>query len=188
MRYSYINCLTPENLRKQIVKESDIYKFEYCTLKEDIFRIASFVPFEWQGGILTKVLWISMDITEEKRIEIESRKVLNEAFNAAERANKAKTEFLSNMSHDIRTPMNAIVGLTALAGANIDNQDRVIECLSKITKSSRHLLGLINEVLDMARIERCTKEMAAVIKRFVCFLLFNTLNFLFTKSQKDGII
>lgn len=146
-------CLTPENLRKQIVEESDIYKFEYCTLKEDIFRIASFVPLEWRDGILTKVLWISMDITEEKRIEIESRKVLNEAFNAAERANKAKTEFLSNMSHDIRTPMNAIVGLTALAGANIDNQDRVIECLSKITKSSRHLLGLINEVLDMARIE-----------------------------------
>ena len=57
------------------------------------------------------------------------------------------------MSHDIRTPMNAIVGLTAIAGANIESQDRVIECLSKITKSSRHLLGLINEVLDMARIE-----------------------------------
>ena len=146
-------CLTPENFRRQLTKEDDVYKFEYCTQEEDIFRIASFVPLEWQGNILAKVLWISMDITEEKRIEIESRKVLNEAFNAAERANKAKTEFLSNMSHDIRTPMNAIVGLTALAGANIDNKDRVIECLSKITKSSRHLLGLINEVLDMARIE-----------------------------------
>ena len=57
------------------------------------------------------------------------------------------------MSHDIRTPMNAIVGLTAIAGANIESQDRVVECLGKITKSSRHLLGLINEVLDMARIE-----------------------------------
>ena len=57
------------------------------------------------------------------------------------------------MSHDIRTPMNAIIGLTAIAGANIESQDRVVECLGKITKSSRHLLGLINEVLDMARIE-----------------------------------
>ena len=57
------------------------------------------------------------------------------------------------MSHDIRTPMNAIVGLTAIAGANIKHQDKVIECLSKITTASRHLLGLINEVLDMARIE-----------------------------------
>ena len=57
------------------------------------------------------------------------------------------------MSHDIRTPMNAIVGLTAIAGANIENPDKVIECLGKTTKASRHLLGLINEVLDMARIE-----------------------------------
>lgn len=146
-------CLLPEHFRKHIRSDNDIYKFEYCNKKEDIFRIASFVPLEWKEGILTKVLWISMDVTEEKRIEIASRKVLKDAFRAAERANKAKTEFLSNMSHDIRTPMNAIVGLTALAGANIENQDRVVECLSKITKSSRHLLGLINEVLDMARIE-----------------------------------
>ena len=78
---------------------------------------------------------------------------LKKAYAVAENANKAKTEFLNNMSHDIRTPMNAIVGLTAIAGANIESQDRVVECLGKITKSSRHLLGLINEVLDMARIE-----------------------------------
>ena len=57
------------------------------------------------------------------------------------------------MSHDIRTPMNAIVGMTAIAGSNIDDKDRVIDCLGKITKSSRHLLSLINEVLDMSRIE-----------------------------------
>ena len=94
-----------------------------------------------------------MDVTQEKKAEIESRQALKEAYGSAENANRAKTEFLSNMSHDIRTPMNAIVGLTAIAGANIESQDRVIECLSKITESSRHLLGLINEVLDMARIE-----------------------------------
>ena len=94
-----------------------------------------------------------MDVSQEKKAEIESHKALKDAYRAAENANCAKTEFLSNMSHDIRTPMNAIVGLTAIAGANIENQDRVVECLGKITKSSRHLLGLINEVLDMARIE-----------------------------------
>lgn len=88
-----------------------------------------------------------------KKAEIESHKALKDAYRAAENASRAKTEFLSNMSHDIRTPMNAIVGLTAIAGANIESQDRVVECLGKITKSSRHLLGLINEVLDMARIE-----------------------------------
>ena len=94
-----------------------------------------------------------MDVSQEKKAEIESHKALKEAYRAAENASRAKTEFLSNMSHDIRTPMNAIIGLTAIAGANIESQDRVVECLGKITKSSRHLLGLINEVLDMARIE-----------------------------------
>ena len=94
-----------------------------------------------------------MDVSQEKKAEIESHKALKDAYRVAENASRAKTEFLSNMSHDIRTPMNAIVGLTAIAGANIESQDRVVECLGKITKSSRHLLGLINEVLDMARIE-----------------------------------
>ena len=94
-----------------------------------------------------------MDVSQEKKAEIESHRALKDAYRAAENASRAKTEFLSNMSHDIRTPMNAIVGLTAIAGANIENTDKVIECLGKTTKASRHLLGLINEVLDMARIE-----------------------------------
>lgn len=102
---------------------------------------------------LVKALLASMDVSQEKKAEIESHKALKDAYRAAENASRAKTEFLSNMSHDIRTPMNAIIGLTAIAGANIESQDRVVECLGKITKSSRHLLGLINEVLDMARIE-----------------------------------
>ncbi|MDE7162896.1 MAG: response regulator [Clostridia bacterium] len=71
----------------------------------------------------------------------------------AEEANRAKSDFLSNMSHDIRTPMNAIVGMTAIATANIDDQQKVADCLKKITLSSRHLLGLINDVLDMSKIE-----------------------------------
>lgn len=71
----------------------------------------------------------------------------------AERANRAKSEFLSNMSHDIRTPMNAIVGMTAIAQANMDKPDQVASCLQKIALSSKHLLGLINDVLDMSKIE-----------------------------------
>ncbi len=145
--------LLPENLRKNLANKKEIYKFEYCSLEEDCYRSATFIPLKWEKDVLTKVLWVSMDITQEKRIEIESRKALNDAYQAAERANKAKTEFLTNMSHDIRTPMNAIVGLTAIAGANVTDQDKVLECLGKITKASRHLLGLINEVLDMSRIE-----------------------------------
>ncbi len=146
-------CLSPAYIRKHLLKEGDIYKFEYCSYEEDIFLVASLVPLEWRYGVLTKVLWISIDTTEIKKNERASRRMLKDAFKAAERASAAKTEFLSNMSHDLRTPMNAIVGLTALAGANLDNVERVKDCLNKIAGSSRHLLGLINEVLDMARIE-----------------------------------
>ncbi|MCI9068322.1 MAG: response regulator, partial [Lachnospiraceae bacterium] len=78
---------------------------------------------------------------------------LNEAKAEAVRANRAKSEFLSNMSHDIRTPMNGIVGMAAIATTNIDDKQRVRDCLRKITLSSKHLLGLINDVLDMSKIE-----------------------------------
>lgn len=78
---------------------------------------------------------------------------LEDAREEAEEANRAKSEFLSNMSHDIRTPMNAIIGMTAIATSNVDNKEKVIECLKKITLSSKHLLGLINDVLDMSKIE-----------------------------------
>ena len=81
------------------------------------------------------------------------RAVLEEKLHKAEAAERAKTVFLSNMSHDIRTPMNAIIGFTTLAKTNIDNKDRVQEYLTKILSSSNHLLSLINDILDMSRIE-----------------------------------
>ncbi len=78
---------------------------------------------------------------------------LEDAKYAAEKANKSKSEFLSNMSHDIRTPMNAIVGMTAIALNNVDNPEKVKNALKKVETSSKHLLGLINDVLDMSKIE-----------------------------------
>ena len=89
----------------------------------------------------------------EVREEEERRKVLQDALAAAEHASRAKTTFLNNMSHDIRTPMNAIIGFTALAAAHIDNPKQVADYLGKISVSSEHLLSLINDVLDMSRIE-----------------------------------
>ena len=84
---------------------------------------------------------------------LKQMKSLDKARKEAVAATKAKSEFLSNMSHDIRTPMNAIVGMTAIATANIDDKQQVQNCLGKITLSSKHLLGLINDVLDMSKIE-----------------------------------
>lgn len=80
-------------------------------------------------------------------------KALAAAREEADNANRAKSEFLSNMSHDIRTPMNAIIGMTAIASAHMDDRNKIQECLRKINLSSKHLLGLINDVLDMSKIE-----------------------------------
>ena len=94
------------------------------------------------------LILIGMALTKEYR----QRELLVDALNAAERANRAKTTFLNNMSHDIRTPMNAIIGFTALAGAHVDEPELVQDYL-KILTSGQHLLSLINDVLDMSRIE-----------------------------------
>ena len=150
---SFEQALSPAHLSEVLHTENDTYRFEYCTLDESCYKSMSIVPLEFQNGVLTKVLFIAQDITREKTWELESQTALRDAYEAANRANVAKTEFLSNMSHDIRTPMNAIIGMTAIAVAHLDNTDRVRDCLGKITQSSRHLLGLINEVLDMSHIE-----------------------------------
>ncbi len=97
-----------------------------------------------------------VDIDEERRLkeQLEKQRLdLQDALAAAQHANRAKTTFLNNMSHDIRTPMNAIIGFTSLAATHIDNPEQVQAYLSKITTSSNHLLSLINDVLDMSRIE-----------------------------------
>ena len=97
-----------------------------------------------------------LDIDDERKMEerLERQKIdLQDALAAAQHANRAKTTFLNNMSHDIRTPMNAIIGFTSLAAAHIDNKEQVQDYLAKITTSSNHLLSLINDVLDMSRIE-----------------------------------
>ncbi|MCI8722805.1 MAG: response regulator [Ruminococcus sp.] len=92
-------------------------------------------------------------VDEEIRNEMEKKNLLQDALLQANRASKAKSVFLSNMSHDIRTPMNAIVGFTALAITHIDRPDQVEEYLKKIMTLGNHLLSLINDVLDMSRIE-----------------------------------
>ena len=100
--------------------------------------------------ILLVLVFIFMKYFRLNHIQLQE---LAEAKRAAEDASRSKSEFLSNMSHDIRTPMNAIVGMTTIALANIDDKDRVENCLKKIVLSSKHLLGLINDVLDMSKIE-----------------------------------
>ena len=96
------------------------------------------------------------DITEQrelqKKLEKQSKQ-LKEALKSAEQANQAKSDFLARMSHDIRTPMNAIMGMATIAKAHVDERERILELYGKINGASKLLLSLINEVLDMSKIE-----------------------------------
>lgn len=96
---------------------------------------------------------VGVDVTEERTEQARQRLALEDACNAARIAADAKTNFLSSMSHDIRTPMNAIIGMSVIAKANLQSPEKIQDCLNKINVSSRHLLNLINEVLDMSKIE-----------------------------------
>ncbi len=100
-------------------------------------------------------------VDEAVREEQTQKQLLQDALETANRASAAKSDFMSKMSHDIRTPMNAIIGMTAIAAAHVENPDRVRDALSKISSSSRHLLGLINEVLDMSKLESGTISLTA---------------------------
>jgi signal transduction histidine kinase/DNA-binding response OmpR family regulator len=110
-------------------------------------------------GSVKEILYVARDITEEKTRDLEQQEQLSQALAAAQQANKAKSTFLNNMSHDIRTPMNAIIGFTALAQTHIDDAAQVQDYLGKISTSSTHLLSLINDILDMSRIESGTVKL-----------------------------
>ena len=121
---------------------------------DDKWILTIIVPQRYtEAGKLDAVLIANRDVTEEKTHEIQQDMALRSALATAEHANKAKTAFLNNMSHDIRTPMNAIIGFTALAQTNLDDKEQVQDYLAKISTSGTHLLSLINDILDMSRIE-----------------------------------
>ena len=180
---SELNGKTPEDyaqeLRNAMEKDenystliivNDVYQQLYCSsLPNSEWYLVAVMPY----GILNDNISELSDIRQYAILEAcgviiigiliifilyfrmsqQQLKELNEAKKEAVEANRAKSEFLSNMSHDIRTPMNGIVGMTAIAMSNINDNARVKDCLAKITLSSKHLLGLINDVLDMSKIE-----------------------------------
>ncbi|WP_343208421.1 ATP-binding protein [Anaerolentibacter hominis] len=120
-------------------------------------------PVSADNADIKTVILTLRNVSMEKQKELErleeekaAKHALEEAYEGARRANEAKSDFLSRMSHDIRTPMNAILGMTAIAEHQMDNRERMKDCLSKIRVSGNHLLGLINEVLDMSKIESGT--------------------------------
>ncbi len=123
--------------------------------KDGEWRLASMSPLTYdESGNITEFTFGIKDIDVLKKRELERERELEDALEEAKRASIEKNNFFSNLSHDIRTPMNAIIGMTRIARDNIKDRDRVRECLDKIDKSSSHLLALINDSLDLSRIEK----------------------------------
>ncbi len=182
-RYGDVGGLTPEEYLTELGISMDAQRdfssefiiegerrHLYCTsLSYSEWFLLVFMPYgildetiaelggEWLvralGGCAVILLAVVVVFCKDFRQMRKQMLALDEARQMAEHASKAKSEFLSNMSHDIRTPMNAIVGMTSIAIANIKNQQQVLNNLKKISLSSRHLLGLINNILDMSKIE-----------------------------------
>ncbi len=146
-------CFSCAGLLKLFEKGLSSPEAEYYDPVEDAYmRISVFMHQDSETGHIHG-LFIATDITEAKKRQETQQQALLAAYEAANHASEAKTSFLANMSHDIRTPMNGIIGMTAIAAAHLDDKERVADCLSKIMIASKHLLGLLNEVLDMSKIE-----------------------------------
>ena len=144
----------PEDSEKNYLEEIQVqeqkeWDLEYVHLKTGEQRWFHNIVMGSEVNGKKKYILVMSDRTSDRKMN----QALSEAVRAAETANRAKSTFLSNMSHDIRTPMNAIIGFTTLAVSNIDDKKRVREYLGKILSSSNHLLSLINDILDMSRIE-----------------------------------
>ena len=143
-----------EDSEKNYLEEIQVHEqregdFKYVHLKTGEKRWFHNIAMGSEVNGKKKYILVMSDRTSDRKMN----QALSEAVHAAETANKAKSTFLSNMSHDIRTPMNAIIGFTTLAVSNIDDKKRVRDYLGKILSSSNHLLSLINDILDMSRIE-----------------------------------
>ena len=161
---AYADLYVCDEFKEEFIKKTDannIFKeIELNTTYRVVYKRLYGGKEEYYQLDFTKVDAVSKDfimafknVNAEYLEEKEKNEALQLALTAAEYANEAKTKFLNSISHDIRTPMNAIIGFTALARRDIENQEKVNDYLKKITTSSDHLLSLINDVLDMSRIE-----------------------------------
>lgn len=150
----YVEDMFDSALILERLKDKENYSFAYSVYNaEGEIRTKNMIVSSIDLR-LGRVCFIRSDVTDVLEAERKTKEELEKALTDARKANRVKSDFLSSMSHDIRTPMNAIVGMTTLALANLDNRDKIEDYLHKISVSSQHLLSLINDILDMSQIEQ----------------------------------
>lgn len=152
-RERFLESVTPEAIIRN-TENRVIYSVPFRRVFENGIRYyrLEFAKLNLENGE-TDVVAGFKDVDEEVRKDQQIQEALRAAIDSANASNKAKSDFLSSMSHDMRTPMNGIIGMTTIASNHLDDRERVADCLRKIADSSRHLLSLINDVLDMNKIE-----------------------------------
>ena len=184
-REQFLDFIKPENIKSEL-KKSAIIAYRYLVKKDNIesyemLRMANVKDSEDDTVHAVGVGFT--DIDEEMRDSLAKNQALSDALKTAEEASKAKTTFLSSMSHEIRTPMNAIIGLDALALNEPDISDVIRDYLEKIGSSAQHLLSLINDILDMSRIE--SGRMVLKNEEFAFSKLIEQINVIFSGQCKE---
>ena len=179
-----ISMLKKENIKSSMQAGKSDLIYEYRTADERRkWENLNIICLDEKHRVPARVLLVRQDVTGVKEEEERYRQALREAFALTEKANNAKSRFLSQISHDIRTPMNAIMGMTTLAMMNINDREKVKDCLDKISISSSHLLGIINKVLDMSEIE--SGRMGLTEKDFDLKELMRSLMAIFSSQAEE---
>ena len=187
-REGFLRFIFPENIRKRLESET-ILSYRYLITNDDkesyeMLRIAGVRRAEDRKDHMVHAIGVGFtDIDDEMREQMAQSQALSDALTAAEEASKAKTAFLSSMSHEIRTPMNAIIGLDSIALNDPDISAQTREYLEKIGGSANHLLALINDILDMSRIE--SGRMVLKNEEFSFQQLLGAINTIFSGQCAD---
>ncbi len=187
-REGFMEFIDPENIRKGLTTEP-ILAYRYLARRAgreyyEMIRVAGVRDIATRGDDRVRAIGLGFTVIDaEMRKNMDQQIALKDALSSAEQANKAKTAFLSNMSHEIRTPMNAIIGLDNIALNDPDTPEKTREYLTKIGTSAEHLLALINDILDMSRIE--SGRMTLKNEEFSLSKLLESINTMFSGQCMD---
>ncbi|MBP5470010.1 MAG: response regulator, partial [Candidatus Riflebacteria bacterium] len=186
-REEFLNFIKPENIREKLMTEL-VISYRYLGVHDgteayEMIKMARVRHSKVEEKDIQLIGVGFADIDDEMRDSLQKSQALSDALKVAEEASKAKTTFLSNMSHEIRTPMNAIIGLDSIALHDPNISDKTRDILEKIGSSAQHLLSLINDILDMSRIE--SGRMVIRNEEFLFSKLVEQINTIFSAQCRD---